>query len=218
MERFAEKYKAPLADATIDSVAIYFASNTTSLPDADVMMTINSVAESGEPGNILATTSIKASEIRCEADSVVPTLFRFAEPVAIAKGQQFYVAVGPFPNNVLEESPYTTDDIAIFCVRRGEGGKCTAWHFLEEQDEYGQSLGAYKWYENLDDPLSMAISPVITYDAPTSTDIVNAESENSEVMEIESVYNLSGQKVQNFVKGGIYIVKYSNGCIEKIRM
>ena len=29
MRRFAELYKAPLADATIDSVAVYFASNAT---------------------------------------------------------------------------------------------------------------------------------------------------------------------------------------------
>lgn len=218
IERFAETYKAPLADATIDSVAVYFASNTCISPDSEIMMTINNVSETGEPGDVLATTSIKASEVRCETDSVVATLFHFAEPVEISQGQQFCVVVGPFPNNSMEESPYTTDDIAIFCVRRGEGGKCTVWHYLEDQDEYGQSLGTFKWYENADDPLSMAIAPVITYDAPTPTDIVNVGNDSIRVPKIDSVYNLCGQKVQQPIKGGIYVVKYTDGSSEKIKM
>lgn len=218
MERFAEIYKAPLADATVDSVAVYFASNTTVTPDADIEMTINSVADNGQPGDILATTSIKASELRCDADSVVPTIFHFEEPVEIAEGQQFYVVVGPFPHNTLEESPYTADDIAIFCVRRGEGGRCTTWHYLEDQNEYGESLGTYTWFKNTDDPLSLAIAPVVTYDAPVPTGIVNAGTENEDGVTVTSIYNICGQKVQSVVEDGIYILKYSDGTTRKVRL
>lgn len=218
IHKFAELYKAPLADATIDSVAVYFASNTTVTPDADIEVSISTVSEEGCPGDILATTSMKASEMRCEEDSVVPTVFHFAEPVKIAKGQKFFVLIGPFPNNNMEVEPYIPDDLAIFCVRRGEGGKCTAWHYLEEQDENGAGIGVFKWYENVDDPLSMAIAPVITYDDPTHTGIAGAEvSEEGELI-VEAVYNLCGQKVQQPLDEGIYIVKYTNGTVEKKRM
>ena len=215
MERFAEKYKAPLADATVDSVAVYFASNNTISPDADIEMSINAAGENGEPGEVIATTSIKAADVRCETDTVVPTMFHFAEPVAIAAGQEFYVVVGPFPNGTMDESPYTADDIAIFCVRRGDGGKCTAWHYLEEQNEYGESLGTYRWYENTDDPLSMAIAPVVTYDAPTHTGMVNAAADGRHV--VAAVYNICGQKVQEPLTEGVYIIRYTDGSCEKVR-
>ena len=217
MEKFAEKYKAPLADATVDSVAVYFASNTTVTPDADIVLTINAVTENGEPGEELATTSMKASEMRCEADSVVPTIFRFAKPVEIAKGQEFFIEVGPFPNNTMEESPYTADDLAIFCVRRNPGEKCTAWQLVEDQDDYGQGLGTFKWFENSEDPLSMAIAPVITYDAPVPTGIENIEVNKGDA-EVTAIYNLCGQKVQVPQEGGIYIIKYSDGRTEKMRL
>ncbi len=217
IDKFAELYKAPLADAQIDSVAVYFASNTMVNPDADITMTVNAVAGNGEPGDIIATTSVKAADVRCSADSVIPTIFNFTEPVKIAKGQKFFIVVGPFPNQSMQESPYTADDFAIFCVRRGTGGKNTAWHYLEEQNENGEGLGTYAWFENVDDPLSMAISPVINYNDNVSTGIDCITDIEGEA-EIESVYNLSGQKVQMPVKEGIYIVKYTNGKVEKRRM
>lgn len=218
IERFAERYKAPLADATVDSVAVYFASNTTISPDTEITMTINAVAEDGNPGDVLGTTSIKASDIRYEADSVVATLFHFAEPIEIAQGKEFFVIVGPFPNSSMEESPYTTDDIAIFCVRRGEGGKCTTWHYLEDQNEYGESLGTYTWLKNTDDPLSMAIAPVVTYDQPIPTGIDCADIVNDGEQKVESIYNLCGQKVQMPLSEGIYIIKYSDGTTKKVKL
>lgn len=37
-----------MADATVDEVAVYFASTTTVSPDADITLTVNSVTEKGE--------------------------------------------------------------------------------------------------------------------------------------------------------------------------
>ena len=218
IEKFAERYKAPLADATIDSVAVYFASNTTISPETEITMTINAVSEGGQPGDVLGTTSVKAGAVRCESDSVVATMFKFNETINIAKGQEFYVLVGPFPNGTMEESPYTTDDLAIFCVRRGTGGKSTTWHYLEEQDDYGQGLGSYSWYENTDDPLSMAVAPILTYDKPTPTEIENVAVDEAAEKNIEDIYNICGQKVQKPLNEGIYIVKYSDGTTKKVRI
>lgn len=215
MNKFAELYKAPLADATVDSVAIYFASNTTVSPDADITLTMNSVAEGGEPGDVLATTSLKANELRCSEDSVIATIFHFDTPIELKAGTPFYICVGPFPNATLQESPYTSDGIAIYCVRRGEGGKNTAWHYLEEQNEQGEGLGTYKWYANTDDPLSMAIAPVITY-KDTIIDNVHQTKAILGNNAIKAIYTLGGLKVSTPKSGNIYIVRYTNGDCKKV--
>lgn len=217
IERFAEKYKAPLAKAQIDSVAVYFASATTVSPDADIIMTINKVSDNGTPGDVMATTSLKASQLRYEADSVVATIFKFPETINLEKGQQFFICIGPFPNTSMETSPYTSDDIAIFCVRRGAGKKCTAWHYMEDQDTQGNSLGTKSWYENTDDPLSMAIAPVISYEL-NATGIENvAQAAVPFDKHIESIYTIAGQRVNNTNAHGIYIIKYTDGSTVKVR-
>ena len=126
LDRFAEKYKAPLADATINEVAVYFASVTSIDPDYEVRLTLNAVGENGEPGEELASTSVKASDLKYSDDDYLATTFTFAEPVSMEKGKEFFVVVGPFPNGTMEESPYTSDDISIFCLRRNAGMKTTA--------------------------------------------------------------------------------------------
>ena len=214
MNKFAELYKAPLADATVDSVAIYFASNTTVSPDADITLTMNSVAESGEPGEVLATTSMKASELRCSDDSVIATVFHFAEPVELKAGTPFFICVGPFPAST-DEATYASDDIAIYCVRRGEGGKNTAWHYLEDQNDQGEGLGTFKWFANSDDPLSMAIAPVIAYKDAVVDNIHNAKALHGD-SNVKSVYTLGGQKVSTPKSGNIYIVRYADGNSKKV--
>lgn len=217
LEKFAEKYKAPLADATIDSVSVFFASVDAVSADSEITLTVNAVAANGEPGEVLGTSSLKASELQYSNETYLATQFKFASPVKISKGQSFFVCVGPFPNSSLEEYPYTSDDISIFCLRRGEGGKTTSWQLVEDQDEKGEGLGTYQWFENTDDPVSMAIAPVITYDAPTSgihgTTTADAASAHAAV----AAYTLGGQKVSlATAKPGIYVVKCADGTSRKI--
>lgn len=213
MRRFAEQYKAPLADATIDSVAVYFASNTTVSPDSLIMLSIYTVGNDGNPGQELATTSVKASEIQYSDDDYLATMFKLPQPVSLGKGQKFFVVIGPFPNATSETSG-TTDDIATFCLRRPVGGKCTAWHELEDQDESGKSLGTYRWLPNTDDPVSMAIAPVVSYDTmPTAVPETKASANGSKVT---GIYTLSGVQVSHMQPGGIYIVRYADGSARKI--
>lgn len=215
LDRFAEKYKAPLADATINEVAVYFASVTSINPDYEVRLTLNAVGENGEPGEELASTSVKASDLKYSDDDYLATTFTFAEPVSMEKGKEFFVVVGPFPNGTMEESPYTSDDISIFCLRRNAGMKTTAWQLVEDTDEDNNGLGTYTWFANTDDPTSIAIAPCVTYkDTGTSIGVTTPATDAEAT--VTAVYSISGQRVNAPVRGGMYIVRYSDGTCRKV--
>lgn len=215
LDRFAEKYKAPLADATINEVAVYFASVTSINPDYEVRLTLNAVGENGEPGEELASTSVKASELKYSDDDYLATTFTFAEPVSMEKGKEFFVVVGPFPNGTMEESPYTSDDISIFCLRRNAGMKTTAWQLVEDTDEDNNGLGTYTWFANTDDPTSMAIAPCVTYKDTATSIGVTTPATDAEAT-VTAVYSISGQRVNAPVRGGMYLVRYSDGTCRKV--
>lgn len=215
LDRFAEKYKAPLADATINEVAVYFASVTSINPDYEVRLTLNAVGENGEPGEELASTSVKASDLKYSDDDYLATTFAFAEPVSMEKGKEFFVVVGPFPNGTMEESPYTSDDISIFCLRRNAGMKTTAWQLVEDTDENNNGLGTYTWFANTDDPTSMAIAPCVTYKDTTTSIGVTTPATDAEAT-VTAVYSISGQRVSAPVRGGMYIMRYSDGTCRKV--
>uniref|UniRef100_UPI004028CE3E PKD domain-containing protein n=1 Tax=Prevotella sp. TaxID=59823 RepID=UPI004028CE3E len=215
LDRFAEKYKAPLADATINEVAVYFASVTSINPDYEVRLTLNAVGENGEPGEELASTSVKASDLKYSDDDYLATTFTFAEPVSMEKGKEFFVVVGPFPNGTMEESPYTSDDISIFCLRRNAGRKTTSWQLVEDTDENDNGLGTYTWFANTDDPTSMAIAPCVTYkDTGTSIGVTTPATDAEAT--VTAVYSISGQRVNAPVRGGMYIMRYSDGTCRKV--
>lgn len=215
LDRFAEKYKAPLADATINEVAVYFASVTSIDPDYEVRLTLNAVGENGEPGEELASTSVKASDLKYSDDDYLATTFTFAEPVSMEKGKEFFVVVGPFPNGTMEESPYTSDDISIFCLRRNAGMKTTAWQLVEDTDENNNGLGTYTWFANTDDPTSMAIAPCVTYKDTATSIGVTTPATDAEAT-VTAVYSISGQRVNAPVRGGMYIMRYSDGTCRKV--
>ena len=215
LDRFAEKYKAPLADATINEVAVYFASVTSIDPDYEVRLTLNAVGENGEPGEELASTSVKASDLKYSDDDYLATTFKFAEPVSMEKGKEFFVVVGPFPNGTMEESPYTSDDISIFCLRRNAGMKTTAWQLVEDTDENDNGLGTYTWFANTDDPTSMAIAPCVTYKDTATSIGVTTPATDAEAT-VTAVYSISGQRVNAPVRGGMYLVRYSDGTCRKV--
>lgn len=215
LDRFAEKYKAPLADATINEVAVYFASVTSINPDYEVRLTLNAVGENGEPGEELASTSVKASDLKYSDDDYLATTFTFAEPVSMEKGKEFFVVVGPFPNGTMEESPYTSDDISIFCLRRNAGMKTTAWQLVEDTDEDNNGLGTYTWFANTDDPTSIAIAPCVTYKDTATSIGVTTPATDAEAT-VTAVYSISGQRVSAPVRGGMYIVRYSDGTCRKV--
>lgn len=215
IDKFAERYKAPLADATIDKVSVYFASVTAIDADYPVTLTVNAVAGNGEPGDVLASASVKASDLKYIDNDFLATDFTLDKTVNLKAGEGFFVVVGPFPNGSLDEAPYTSDDISIFCLRRGEGNKNTAWQLVEDQDETGAGLGTFKWFENTDDPTSIAIAPCVEY-KDKGNGIQTAGAVYLPETKVESVYTISGQRVDAPRQGGMYIVKYTDGTCRKI--
>lgn len=131
------------------------------------------------------------------------------------KGKEFFVVVGPFPNGTMEESPYTSDDISIFCLRRNAGMKTTAWQLVEDTDEDNNGLGTYTWFANTDDPTSMAIAPCVTYKDTATSIGVTTPATDAEAT-VTAVYSISGQRVNAPVRGGMYLVRYSDGTCRKV--
>lgn len=215
MDKFAEKYKATLGPAAIDSVAVYFASVTTIAPETLIPMTINAVGEDGAPGAVLASASVKAGDLKYSETDYLATIFHFDKTIELNKGTEFFITVGPFPNGSLEVSPYTADDIAIFCHRRSTGEKNTAWHYLAVYDENSKPTGEYKWYANTEDPLSMAISPVIDYEKYDAVQDIRYDESGAEAT-IVGIYTIEGIRVTKTTPGNIYIYKYSDGSGRKV--
>lgn len=155
ISEFAEHYDAPLAEATIESVAVYFGKTTAATGDADITLSLRAATRDAMPGEIIASKTLKASELAYDPYNVVETLFTFDYPIPIEN--EFFVSIGGFPNN-------NGDDIAILLLRRAEGQKCTAYHFVLDEDENYNYLETGHWYKNIDDPISLAIAPILNYD------------------------------------------------------
>ena len=201
MGEFAEHYDAPLTDATISKVNIYFGKVTAASADADIVVKIAAAGEDGMPGEILGSTSIKASELAFDASTVNATEFVFDSPVVIKAGTEFFAVVGPFPNE-------NGDDIAILLCRRDEGEKCTAYQFVYDEDENHNFLETGTWYQNVDDPMSMCIAPVLKFDATTAINTVQASKEAVS----HTYYNIAGVASDKPFNGiNIVVTHYSDG-------
>ena len=201
MGEFAEHFDAPLADATISKVNIYFGKTTAASADADITVKIAAADADGMPGEILGETSLKASQLAFDPTTVNANEFEFDTPVEIKAGTEFFAMVGPFPNN-------NGDDIAILLVRRAVGEKCTAYHFVYDEDENHNYLETGSWYKNIDDPISMAIAPMLKYDAQTA---ISTTSISKQVVS-NTYYNVAGIASDKPFSGiNIVVTRYSDG-------
>lgn len=201
MGEFAEHFDAPLADATISKVNIYFGKTTAASTDADIEVKIVAAGDDGMPGEVLGSTSVKAGDLAYDPTTVNATEFVFDAPVSVKAGTEFFAVVGPFPNN-------NGDDIAILLCRRNLGEKCTGYHFVYDEDSNYNYLETGTWYQNLDDPLSLAVAPVLKYDEPTV--ISTVVSDRQEVS--RTYYNVAGVASDKPFDGiNIVVTRYNNG-------
>ena len=201
MGEFAEHFDAPLVDATISKVNIYFGKVTAESADADIPVKIVAAGEDGMPGEILGSTSLKASELAYDPNTVNATEFIFDTPVEVKAGTEFFAMVGPFPNK-------DGDDIAILLCRREEGEKCTAYHFVYDEDGNYNYLDTGKWYKNVDDPLSLTIAPVLKYSV---LDGISTSSATKQAVS-HTYYNIAGMASDKPFQGvNIVVTRYSDG-------
>ena len=169
MPEFAEHFQAPLAPAQIDSVAVYFDKTTCATADAPITVMVRDADENGMPGNVIASATLKASELVYDASTVVETKFDFEQPVIVDK--EFFVSIGGFPNN-------NGDDIALLLMRRNVGEKSTSYHYVLDEDENYNYLETGQWFKNEDEAVSLAIAPILNYDI-TPTGISNIETKST---------------------------------------
>ena len=201
MGEFAEHFDAPLTDATISQVNIYFGKTTAASTDTDIWVKIAAADANGMPGEILGETCLKASQLAYDPSVVNATEFVFSSPIQIKAGTEFFAMVGPFPNN-------NGDDIAILLVRRSAGEKCTAYHFVYDEDENYNYLETGTWYENVDDPISMAIAPLLKYAQPTGIGTVAGEKQAIS----HTYYNIAGVASDKPFNGiNIVVTRYTDG-------
>ena len=200
---FAEHYDAPLTDAQIKQVNVYFGKTTAVSTDANIEMKIMAAGADGMPGAVLGTTSVKAGDLAYDPTTVNATEFVFDEPVSVPAGTEFFAVVGPFPND-------NGDDIAILLCRRDLGEMCTGYHFVYDEENY-EYLETGSWYQNTDDPLSLAMAPVlrfVTSAPPTGIDQPVADKE----IIGHTYYNLTGQSSSTPFDGlNIVVTRYSDG-------
>ena len=200
---FAEHFDAPVTDAQIKQVNVYFGKTTAASTDADIEMRIMAADADGMPGEVLGATSVKAGDLAFDPTTVNATEFVFDEPVSVPAGTEFFAVVGPFPNDY-------GDDIAILLCHRDLGEKCTGYHFVYDEENY-EYLETGTWYKNSDDPLSLAVAPVLSFVTPvTPTSIDQPVVDKVEVG--HTYYNLAGMSSGTPFDGiNIVVTRYSDG-------
>ncbi len=207
---FAEHFDAPLTDAQIKQVNVYFGKTTAASTDADIEMKIMAADADGMPGEVLATTSVKAGDLAYDPTTVNATEFVFDEPVAIPAGTEFFAVVGPFPNE-------SGDDIAILLCRRDLGEKCTGYHFVYDEENY-EYLETGTWYQNTDDPLSLAVAPVLRFVTSTNPSSIDQPVVDKTIVG-HTYYNLSGMSSCTPFDGlNIVVTRYSDGTSTATRV
>ena len=203
MGEFAEHYDAPLTDAQISKVNVYFGKTTAGSTDADIEMKIMTVGDDGMPAEVLGSTSVKAGDLAYDPTTINATEFVFDEPIDIPAGTEFFAVIGPFPND-------NADDIAILLCRRAVGEKCTGYHFVYDEDANYNYLETGSWYQNVDDPLSLAVAPMLRFVPVPQTGIAQPEADKQSIG--CTYYNLTGVASSEPFDGvNIVVTRYSDG-------
>ena len=231
MTKFAERFDAPQAKAEVKSVDVYFGSTATISPNADISVALTLADDKGMPGEVLATSTLKASELVYDNNTIKPTTFTFDTPIAVDK--EFFVVIGEFPNN--ENAAHDVDKIAILCLRRQPKEKTTVFHLLADEDANNKPTGTYTWYRNDEEPLSMAVCPLLSY-SPSTTALPRNEVKGGEAAlrfdganllatadyDAIEVYAMHGARVLSATRpphvlslrhlpSGVYVVKATRG-------
>ncbi len=202
MGEFAEHFDAPLTDAQISKVNVYFGKTTAGSTDADIEMKIMTVGDDGMPAEVLGSTSVKAGDLAYDPTTINATEFVFDEPIDIPAGTEFFAVIGPFPND-------NADDIAILLCRRGAGEKCTGYHFVYDEDANYNYLETGSWYQNVDDPLSLAVAPMLRFVPVPQTGIAQPEADKQAIG--CTYYNLTGVASSEPFDGvNIVVTRYSD--------
>ncbi len=204
--KYAEHFSKPLAPAEIDSVQIFF--HSVKCSDANQLITVSICAEGagGMPGKVLTQSSVKAGDLAYDEKNIVPTNFKFDQKVTVS--EPFFVVVEGMTNN-------DGDEMSIYCVLRKEGKKSSTFHELEDEDENGNLLGTFQWFENIDSPVSMAVTPRLTYLGGGITSGNNYTYTAYRKPYVKAIYDIGGWQ-RPTISEGLNIVLFNDGSVEKV--
>lgn len=191
MLSFAESFKAPIVPITISEVAVYF-DRVDHVTDTTIVVKIHQASAEGMPGEVVATSSLNIDQLQDPnaAGSWIQTFFQFDNPVEIS--EDFFVSVEGMPFDY-------GDEVAIGAIRRTTpSNHTTSYHYLELEDDYYQPTGEFAWFKS-DEPVSLAISPVVTYANDTETSV----DKNSISKEVLCVNPIQNNTLQLFHSGDI---------------
>ena len=215
------------------SVDVYFGSTVTVSPNAEISVALTLADDKGMPGQVLATSTLKASELVYDNNAIKQTTFTFNTPATVEK--EFFVVIGGLPNN---DEGNNSDKIAILCLRRQAKEKSTTYHLLADEDGNNKPTGTYTWYRNDDEPLSMAVCPLLSYDLSTTALPRNKANAGETPLRFDGtnlltavdydaieVYAMHGARVLSATKpphvlsllhlpAGVYIVKATRGKVQ----
>ncbi len=198
MEAFAEYFKKPLAPALVESVNLYFGLDQ-GAQDGVITIQMTTVGADGMPDQILAEKSFTVADIK-NPETYEATVVTFDEPVAI--DAPFFIVMRDCPAG-------DTDNIALYAYRRKAGELNSAFHQLTDEED----PSILTWYESTEDPLSLCMAPMLSYDITTDVDAVQGNKDaalaavDAEHILINPafqmgtiyVYDLQGKAVATFV-------------------
>lgn len=200
---FAEHFDAPVTDAQISQVNVYFGKTTSVSTDADIEMKIMTAGTDGMPDQVLGSTSLKAGALAYDPTTINATEFVFDAPVEVPAGTEFFAVIGPFPND-------NGDDIAILLCRRDKGEKCTGYHFVYDEKSGSKYEESGQWFQNVDDPLSLAVAPKLSFKSVTPTSVDQPQT-GKQVLS-RTYYNLAGiESSKPFDGVNIVVTRYTDG-------
>lgn len=210
IEKYAEHFDRPAAPAEIDEVDVFFTSTAAVNPSTPITVTICKPDAQGMPGEVVASSTVTAGSLVNDSEYYLPTTFKLNPKVTVS--DEFFVVIEGMTNNY-DEATNQTDDMCIMALRRSNGSKSTAYHYLEDEDPTTyERLGTYQWFKNEDDPISLAIAPHLTYQEATAIGHTEADSAKPA---ITNRFDVSGQRV-SAAHRGIQILKMSNGKTLKV--
>ena len=209
MLKYAEHFDKPAVTVEIDSVQVLFDKTTAIDETTPITVSICLPDADGMPGEVIASSTLPASELVYDQDYYMPTKFKLDKKVTV--DSEFFVVIEGMTNNE-KDNPYAKDDMSVLSVRRDEGGKSTVYHYLEDEDPLSHKpLGTYKWYKQ-DEAVSLAIIPRLTY--LSEVDGIQPATEVQKPT-ITNRYSVNGQQVGPAYRG-IQILKMSNGKARKV--
>lgn len=223
MYKVAERFDAPLAEATIQKVGVMFLSTTTFKPDTTIVVEImDRNGETGFPDKVLARAELALKDCKEAGDDRSEnafTEFTFAQPVKVSG--DFFVVVGGIPAYEMDHmTKKLINETYIGCTPlRDETGRNTTYAYIDSL-AFVNGMAYFTnnmiWQETTSGRISLAVAPYMSL-ASVSADPsgLDAAPAAPRAQGVPSRFDLNGRRLQAVPRKGLYIIRREDGSTEK---